>query len=110
MVGYLFSLGELGIIGHTGSENGGYPLYLTHEIRNYHHWLGHTEREIFTRIAFIDYGYFYDLDDQWYYDQWYYIVPGPFRIKISLMHIYYATNEGEEREFNYLQEIEHKIA
>ena len=42
-------------------------------------WLGNTEREIFSKINWIDYGYFYDLDHKWYY-----IIPGPFRIKLPL--------------------------
>ena len=52
---------------------------------------------------FIDYGYFYDLDHKWYY-----IIPGPFRIKMPLELIENHLNE-ENYEFEYLEEIEDKI-
>ncbi len=104
-VEYLFGLGELRLIGKPGSENGGSAWYLTNEPTGRPHTLGRTEREIFSQIAFIDYGYFYDIDHQWYY-----VEPGPFRIKLPLAHIYYATNEGEEFEFDYLQKVKKEIA
>ena len=78
-VEYLFSLGQTRNIGKPGSEHGGASIMLTHEPTGERCWLGSTEREIFSRIAFVDYGYFYDTDDQWYY-----IHPGPFRIKFPL--------------------------
>ncbi len=104
-VEYLFGLGELSLIGKPGSEHGGSEWFATHKPTGRPHNLGTTEREIFSRIAFIDYGYFYDTDNQWYY-----VMPGPFRIKIPLMNIYYATNEGEEYEFDYLGKIQQEIA
>ncbi|MDO4555328.1 MAG: hypothetical protein Q4B70_09315 [Lachnospiraceae bacterium] len=76
-VDYLFHLGETKLIGQPGSENGGYPRFLTHNLTGTPYTLGNTEREIFSKIAFVDYGYFYDTDDRWYY-----VMPGPFRIKM----------------------------
>lgn len=101
---YLFGLGELALIGKPGSEDGGDRWYYTHKPIGYPHSLGTTERQIFSKMAYIDYGYFYDTDLRWYY-----VIPGPFRIKIPLMHIYYATDEGEEDEFEYLHGVRQEI-
>ncbi len=104
-VEYLFGLGELSLIGKPGSEDGGFGWFYTHKLTGCPHSLGTTERQIFSKIMFIDYGYLYDTDQRWYY-----VDPGPFRIKIPLMHIYHATNEGEEHEFEHLHEIKREIA
>ena len=81
-VEYLFNLGQLSILGKPGSENGGAPMFFTTELTNKPHWLGTSECDIFSKIVFVDYGYFYDLDNTWYY-----IIPKPFRIKIPLSYI-----------------------
>lgn len=61
------------------------------------HELGTTEREIFSKIAFVDYGYFYDLDGKWYY-----IDPGPLRIKMPLELVDHHLNQnGDEFDFTY---------
>lgn len=73
-VEYLFGLGQTALIGKKGSENGGYSFMMSHRLTNEPFYSGTTERIIFSKIAFIDYGYFYDLDNKWYY-----IIPGPFR-------------------------------
>ncbi len=99
MVEYLFGLGQLSTLGQPGSGQGGSSV-----LTGRPHYLGTTEREIFSRIAFIDYGYFYDTDRRWYY-----VKPGPFCIKIPLMNIYHATNGGKEREYEYLREIQREI-
>lgn len=102
-VEYLFELGQTRLIGQIGSEEGGFSMFESHSLVNEAFWLGSTERIIFSRIVFIDYGYFYDLDNKWYY-----IVPGPFRIKMPLELI---DNNLDDRgyEFDYLEEIEEKI-
>jgi len=79
IIEYLFGLGELSLLGAPGSEKGGFNLFQTHHCTGIPHNLGTTEREIFSRIAFVDYGYFYDLDEKWYY-----IAPHPFRLKLPL--------------------------
>lgn len=81
-VEYLFDLGQLANLGKPGSENNNESLVLTHQLTGEPHWLGKSERTIFSKIAFIDYGYLYDLDNTWYY-----VIPGPFRIKIPLEYI-----------------------
>lgn len=102
-VEYLFSLGQTRWIGKKGSERGGFRFIETHALTGEAFWLDRTERCIFSKIAFIDYGYFYDLDQKWYY-----VVPGPFRIKMPLRLI---ANHLDERayEFTYLSEIEDKV-
>ncbi|MBC5651094.1 hypothetical protein [Blautia segnis] len=103
-VEYLFSLGQTSLIGKIGSEKGGSNWYETHCPTGEPFWLDNTERMIFSRIMFIDYGYFYDLDHKWYYT-----IPGPFRIKIPLELI---ENNLDERdyEFKYECEVEARIA
>lgn len=77
MVEYLFGLGQLRSLWYPHSEVEG-SLYKTIPTGD-PHWLGVSELEIFSKIVFIDVGFFYDLDKKWYY-----VKPGPFRIKIPL--------------------------
>ena len=65
-VDYLFGLGQTRLIGKKGSENGGFPAYLTHSPIGKEFWIGETEQDIFNEIM-TDYTYFYDLDNEWYY-------------------------------------------
>lgn len=102
-IDYLFSLGQLGLIGKPGSENGGEAWILTHQPDGTPHWTASTERMMFSQIAFIDYGYFYDADNVWYY-----VVPGPFRIKIPLEYIE-AHLDDDDREFKTLERIERRL-
>ena len=103
-VEYLFGLGQMKFIGKPGSEYGGESWYYTHDRDGMPHWLGKSECEIFSRIAFVDYGYFYDLDNRWYY-----VIPGPFRIKIPLEYIGEHLND-EWYEFEETALIERKVA
>lgn len=103
-VEYLFGLGQLKLLGKPDSERGGMAWFLTHQETGEPHWMGETEREIFSRIAFVDYGYFYDLDHTWYY-----IMPGPFRIKIPLQYISAHLNEYGD-EFEALGDIVRQVA
>lgn len=102
-VEYLFGLGQTSLIGTRGSENGGEHVLLTNRPTGEPCWLGKSEREIFSKIAFADYGYFYDLDNKWYY-----IVPGPFRIKMPLKLIANNLNE-RDYEFDFCREVGDKI-
>lgn len=103
-VEYLFELGQTRLIGQVGSESGGYGWYETHQLTGEGFWLGRTERMIFSKIAFVDYGYFYDADHKWYY-----VIPGPFRIKLPLELI---ANNTDDRgyEFDYLMKVQARIA
>lgn len=102
-VEYLFELGQTRFIGRKGSEMGGFPRFESHALIEEPFWLGRTERAIFSKIAFIDYGYFYDLNHRWYY-----IIPGPFRIKMPLELIEENLDE-DGKEFEYVSKIEDKI-
>ena len=104
LVEYLFGLGQTKLIGKPGSENGGEPPLLTHWLDGTPFYLGKSEREIFSQIAFIDYGYFYDLDNTWYY-----IIPGPFRIKIPLWYVYNHL-DAENYEFEERYRIDNQVA
>ena len=102
-VEYLFELGQTRLIGRKGSEKGGVPLIETHHPTGEGFWLARTERAIFSRIAFIDYGYFYDTNNKWYY-----VIPGPFRIKMPLRLI--ANHlDAQSYEFDYRREVEDKV-
>ena len=103
-VEYLFGLGQTRHIGKVGSEKGGYNWYETHEPTGDAFWVGRTEREIFSKICFVEYGYFYDSDHKWYY-----IKPGPFSIKMPLELV---ANNIDDRgfEFDYLREVKARIA
>lgn len=102
-VEYLFELGETSLIGEPGSERGGFPPIRTHNLTGHAFWLTNTERKIFSRIAFIEYGYFYDLDNKWYY-----IIPGPFRIKMPL-ELIDRNLEDENSEYDFCTRVEDKI-
>lgn len=43
----------------SDGNNGSQPLGIPH-------YVGHSERELFSKLAFPDYGYLYDLDHRWY--------------------------------------------
>ena len=65
--------------------------------------MGKTEKEIFSKIAFVDYGYFYDTDNAWYY-----IHPGPFRVKYPLKLI--ANNlDNTRQEYEFLKQTDNEI-
>jgi len=103
LIEYLFGLGQFRFLGKPGSEKGGEKWHETHALADIPHYLGTSEREIFSKIVFIDYGYFYDLDHKWYY-----IVPGPFRIKMPLALI--DNNLDEDNfEFSFLIELQKSI-
>lgn len=102
-VEYLFHLGQLYSVGMPGSEKGGYSLFQTHGITGKPHFMGTSETEIFSEIAFVDYGYFYDLDEKWYY-----VVPGPFRIKIPLELVANNLNSNDY-ETDFIQDVSKSI-
>lgn len=101
MVKYLFGLGQLSHLFLPYSEE------TTHWLRTsptgQPHWVDDTERKIFSRIMFVDYGYFYDSDGKWYY-----VVPGPFRIKMPLELVGNHLDE-QGYEFDYLREVEAQV-
>ena len=102
-VEYLFGLGQTACVGRVGSENGGCSIMETNAPTGRPFWLGNTEREIFSKINWIDYGYFYDLDHKWYY-----IIPGPFRIKLPLELVKNNLDKAGY-EFEYRRKLEDEL-
>jgi len=101
MVEYLFGLGQLKYLGEPHSEESNRWLKTTPD--GMPHWVGSSEREIFSRIMFIDYGYFYDADHTWYY-----VKPGPFRIKLPAT-LVCENLDGEDFEFSFMNRVSHLI-
>lgn len=102
MVEYLFGLGQLQHLWKPHSETCGSGVFRT--VRDgTPHWVADSERWMFSRIAFIDYGYFYDADQVWYY-----VVPGPFRLKIPLA---LAAENLDDRsfEFPFLKKVDRLV-
>ncbi len=102
-VEYLFGLGQTRLIGKPGSEHGGAPFMQTHSLTGEGFWLDRTEQRIFSKIAFVDYGYFFDLDHKWYY-----IIPVPFSIKIPLALVAHHLND-RGYEFDYLSSVQNDV-
>ena len=98
-VEYLFGLGQTKLIGQRGSEKGGEECSLTHRLTYEPFWLEQSERNIFSKIMFIDYGYFYDLDNKWYY-----IIPGPFRIKMPCVLVETHLDDSDY-EFDFRKQL-----
>lgn len=58
---------------------------------------------MFSQVAFADYGYFYDSDNRWYY-----VIPGPVRVKMPLMLI--SNNlDNRDQEFGFCKEVERTV-
>ena len=103
LIEYLFSLGETDQIGLPGSENGGQKFFYTHHLRNTRFCVGTSERDIFSKIMFIEHGYFFDSDENWYC-----INPGPFRIKIPF-ELVDNNLDDKNFEFDFLKEVEKQL-
>ena len=103
LIEYLFSLGEFRLLGRPYSEKGGFPFLETTMRTGRPHNLGTSERQIFSKIAFIDFGYFYDSDKRWYY-----VIPGPFRIKMPL-ELVHNNLDDSYREFDYRSKIKKEL-
>lgn len=101
MVEYLFGLGQLRHLWKPYSEKSAAAVRT--ERSGEPHWVSPSERYIFSKIAFIDCGYFYDADQTWYY-----VHPGPFRLKIPLT-LMEANLDGESFEFSFLERVEHLV-
>lgn len=99
MVEYLFGLGQLRHLWRPGSEEQNSIGFRTLPTGS-PHWTGTSEQEIFSRILFVDYGYFYDADNTWYY-----VKPGPFCLKIPLKMVC-ANFDKKEAEFPFLDKAE----
>lgn len=100
-VDYLFSLGELQHLGapHSEENREKWPTILATVLGGSPLEESTTERDIFSRIAFIDYAYLYDVDGRWYY-----VNPGEIVLKIPLELVARHLSAGG-REYGYLNEL-----
>lgn len=109
-VEYLFCLGQLTSVGIPGSEKGAYSILKAHGRTGVPHYMGTSEREIFSRNFIIDCtysidcAYFYDLDEKWYY-----VVPSPFYIKIPLELVANNLNSDDHYVKYYIQDVSKSI-
>lgn len=102
MVEYLFGLGQLRHLWKPHSETRGSGIFRTVQ-HGIPHWVADSERWMFSKIMFIDYGYFYDADQVWYY-----VAPGPFRLKIPLTLV--AENlDDQSFEFPFLRKVDRLV-
>ena len=99
-VEYLFGLGQLWHLGLPHSENSpDCPDYQKNTPNGMPHYLVQKEQDIFRRIAFVDYAYFYDVDYKWYY-----INPSPLKFKLPL-ELVGAHLDSRGFEFDYLLQV-----
>ena len=101
LVEYLFGLGELNFLGLPGSEKGKQEVALSHVLNGRPHCFADTERRIFDQIPDIGRGYFYDLDNRWYY-----VVSGPVRIKIPMQLLYNNCEKLEDENIFISEQVE----
>ena len=102
MVEYLFGLGQVSFLARPldGNYDGDDKLY-TKPIGRPHYWTD-SEQKIFGKIAFVDYVYFYDTDNQWYY-----VSPNRFNAKIPLVAVCeYLGRTGDFLETRLLLQLE----
>lgn len=78
LVDYLFRLGQLELIGAPHSEQSDF-WYRNRPIGT-PHWTVRSENDIFDRIMFLDYIYFYETSE----NLWYFIYPRLFAVKVPL--------------------------
>ena len=102
LVRYLFSLGEVRFLQWPLSEWLDDTRWKTTPI-GISHKIGSSEQEIFSGMAIVDHGYFYDVDNTWYY-----VVPGPFRIKMPLT-LVEENLDDEGREYAFLRELSRAV-
>ena len=101
MVEYLFSLGQLQLLVNPLTDADQHWWYHTTPTGE-PHFLGCSENEIFWKVMFVEYAYFYDLENRWYY-----IAPNNFRIKIPLNEVSkYLEITGKEVEFELFRKLD----
>lgn len=102
MTRYLFSLGQLKRLLSPLSEWRDDTWYKTTPDGR-PHYICASEEEIFYKIMFVDYAYFYDSDNVWYYIQ-----PGPFNIKLPLELVGHNLDD-EDKEYPFMREVERAV-
>lgn len=69
------------------------------------YFIGTSENDLFSKVMFVSFAYFFDTDGRWYYIQ-----PGSFRIKVPLREVSeYLELAGKEMEFDLFRKIKAQI-
>lgn len=110
LVDYLFSLGQLELLGEPYSEKEN--CWYRNRPTGKPHWLGNSERDVFSKIAFVDYVYFYESSEE----KWYFIDPcTAFYVKVPLgwcidtMVSYTSGDEDRLEQDRILHDINAKV-
>ena len=105
LVDRLFSLGQLSNLDAPFSETDDRKSeYYKNCPTGTPHWTSITEKDVITKIAFVDYVYFYEESDE----GWYYIAPGQFCIKMPLGLV--GNNVDEQgNEYKFLDKVKQKV-
>ena len=78
LVDYLFGLGQMELISMPHSEDT--DFWYRNKPVGEPHWIVDSENDIYDRIMFIDYVYFYESSEQ----KWYFVLPSFFSVKTPL--------------------------
>lgn len=104
MVEYLFGLGQVSVLARP--LNGEYEYnetWHTTPTGKPHYWTD-SEQRIYEKL-FVDYAYFYDIDQKWYY-----IDSGAYNVKIPLETVWgYLERTGERSEGSFIWKIQTRI-
>ena len=105
LVDHLFSLGQLSNLDAPFSETDETKsVYYKTNPTGTPHWVSDSERDIVTKIAFVDYIYFFEESDE----GWYYIAPGQFCFKLPLNLV--GNNVDEQgNEYKFLDKVKQKV-
>lgn len=104
MVAYLFSLGQMERLVNPLADGDQYRQRTTVPAGE-PYFIGTSENDLFSKVMFVSFAYFFDTDDRWYYIQ-----PGSFRIKVPLREVSeYLELAGKEMEFDLFRKIKAQI-
>lgn len=104
MVAYLFSLGQMERLVNPLADGDQYRQRTTVPAGK-PYFIGTSENDIFSKVMFVSFAYFFDTDGRWYYIQ-----PGSFRIKVPLREVSeYLELTGKEMEFDLFRKIKAQI-
>lgn len=104
MVAYLFSLGQMERLVNPLADGDQYRQRTTVPAGE-PYFIGTSENDLFSKVMFVSFAYFFDTDGRWYYIQ-----PGSFRIKVPLREVSeYLELAGKEMEFDLFRKIKAQI-
>ena len=104
LVEYLFSLGQMERLANPLTDGNQYRQR-TMMPAGKPYFIGTSENDIFSKVMFLSFAYFFDTDGRWYYIQ-----PGSFRIKVPLREVSeYLELTGKEMEFDLFRRVKAQI-